>query len=284
MYTFEKTIECLPAPLQKNLYKVTNGNFDSLEELRLYVGKPAVILFEGRLIKLEYVMKNEAMQSTMNAFVRYSYHTFEDSIAKGFITLDGGHRIGICGQVVEKNGQITMLRNISSINIRHARQIFGCSDLLINKIFQNGVLQNTLLVSPPGCGKTTMMRDLVRNLSAMKYKVAICDERSELAAMRDCKSSYNLGDYVDVIDGTGKNQAISMFIRAMSPNVVVTDEIGGKDDFEALKLCCRSGVSLLSSMHGKNFDDIGKYTQLFSRVIVLTRNPSPGTVKEIICI
>lgn len=283
MNTFKKTIECLPTPLQNNLYKITNGNLDSLEELRLYVGKPAVILYEGRLIKLEYVMKNDVMQSTMNAFVRYSYHSFEDSIARGFITLDGGHRIGICGQVVEKNGQITMMRNISSINIRHARQLFGCSDLMMNKILQNGILQNTLLAGPPGCGKTTMMRDLIRNISAMKYKVAVCDERSELAAMKDCKSSYALGDYVDVIDGCRKNQAVSMFIRSMSPDVVVTDEIGAKEDFEALKLCCRSGVRLLSSIHGSSLEDIGEYAQLFSRIIVLTRNPSPGTVKEIVC-
>jgi len=187
-------------------------------------------------------------------------------------------------------GKITLLKDISSLNIRYAKEIIGCSDTLMHYIIgDKGVVNNVLIASPPGCGKTTLLRDIGRNLSLKGYKVSICDERSEIAGMHDGKSSYHFGPMVDILDGCPKADGMFMMIRAMSPQVIITDEIGKPEDLAAIKSCINCGVSLITSIHGNDMEDLERSTlsgviseKVFQKIIFLTDIPKVGSVKEVI--
>lgn len=281
MDNFSDVIDFFPQEFREEIKNIANTS--AIEEIRLYSEKHPVLLLGGQLIKLDsYIHRNE-FEGILNRFIEYSYHTYEKTIASGFITLKGGHRVGLCGEVVEKDGKINMLRNISSMNIRHAREIKGIGATIVDNIVKNDEIKNTLIVSPPGCGKTTLLRDIVRLLCGKGIKVSICDERSEIAAMNKTVSSFDVGDFADVISGCAKNKALEMIIRSMSPDVVITDEISYERDLGALKHACNCGVALISTIHGKTMDDVRSFTSLFKVFVFLSSTPSAGTIKEVIC-
>lgn len=287
MNHFEQVFSCFPVPIQKQINTLDPYTRQNLEEIRIYKNKEVQVFAAGRRIQLTGRIGGSDINNILNNLMKFSYYAYEEDIAKGFITIDGGHRVGICGKAVVEKGKVTLLREISSLNIRHAKEIIGCSDTLMQHVLDTEI-NNILIVSPPGCGKTTLLRDIARNLSLKSYKVAICDERSEIAGMHGGVSSYHFGPMVDILDGCPKAEGMMMLVRSMSPDVIITDEIGRPEDLNAIKTCINCGVRLITSIHGNDMEDIERSAihpaikaGVFSKIIFLTDRPKVGTVKEV---
>lgn len=268
---------------------------NNLEEIRIKAENDIRVLSKNQEIvvalKKNALVTREDLDTILNNLLNYSYYAYEEELAKGYITIEGGHRVGVCGRAVLDKGKVCLIKEISSLNIRRSREIIGVADRVIPHILDknNGLLANTLIVSPPKCGKTTLLRDLVRVLSYKGYKIGLCDERSEIAGSYLGKPSYDLGPRTDVLDGCPKAEGMTMLIRAMSPDVVVTDEIGRTEDIAAIETAICAGVSILTTIHGKNYDDviasnIGPLVAkgVFSRLVFLTNDPRTGTIDEVL--
>lgn len=288
MNTFGEILNRLPPHISQELSILPDAVVSQLEEIRLRCGQSVKVHYGGREKKLTRITTKEDLQKTLNNLIKFSYYAYEDDLAKGFVTISGGHRVGICGKAVIRNGQPALIKEISSMNIRFAKEIKGCANSLIPLLIEEGNPLSTLIVSPPGCGKTTLLRDMARVLSSRHIKVAICDERSEIAGMYDSKSSFDLGPGTDVLDGCDKIYGIPMLIRSMSPQVIITDEIGKTGDAQAIQQCQNAGVKLITSIHGSCEEevlasDIGEMVRknAFKNIIYLSSDKGPGTVKEI---
>lgn len=290
MDTFREILIRLPLSIRQELEVLPNSVVSEIEEIRLRCGQN-VRLQSGSLERIiSHIVTADDLVKTLNSLIKYSYYAYEEDLAKGFITIEGGHRVGICGKAVVKNGQTSLIKEISSMNIRFAKEIKGCSDKIAGYLVDgDGKPLSTLIVSPPGCGKTTMLRDIARSLSNRKIKVAICDERSEIAGMYNSQPSFDLGPRTDVLDGAAKAQGIQMLIRAMSPHVIITDEIGKTEDLEAAGQCLSSGVALITSIHGSSQESLKKSEiaplikgGFFKNIIFLSNSKGPGTVAEVV--
>ncbi|MBQ9973282.1 MAG: stage III sporulation protein AA [Firmicutes bacterium] len=219
--------------------------------------------------------------------MNYSYYAYEEELRNGYITLFGGHRAGICGHAVVDNGKISTISNFSSINIRQAREYIGISSEFVNKYYKDN-LCDVLIVSPPGCGKTTFLRDMVRTLSFMEFNVGVCDERSEIAGMFQGKPSFEIGPNTDVLDSCPKAEGMKMLLRSMGPDIIVTDEIGKSEDIEAIITALTSGTRIIATAHGDSIErlkhgplkEVIDY-KLFNIILFLDRNPYPCTIKSI---
>ena len=177
--------------------------------------------------------------------------------ANGYITIKGGHRIGLTGNVILSKGQVINISHIYSLNFRIAREILNCSNIAIPYILNGFRVYNTLIVSPPGRGKTTILRDLIRKLSdEIKLNVGVVDERGEIAAMYKGTPQNSIGDRTDILDNIPKAIGMRMLIRSMNPKVIVADEIGTHEDIEAIKYAVCSGVSGIFTAHANNLEDI----------------------------
>lgn len=288
MDTFREILNRLPPNIGWELSMLPASIISEIEEIRLRCGQNIKIQWGKNEKNLTRIVTKEDLQKTLNSLIRFSYYAYEDDLANGFVTIAGGHRVGICGKAVVKNHQPTLIKEISSMNIRFAKEIKGCANALVPILIKDEKPVNTLIVSPPGCGKTTLLRDITRALSIRGIKVAICDERSEIAGMYDSRSSFDLGPRTDILDGCDKANGIPMLIRSMSPHVVVTDEIGKKGDIDAIEQCQSAGVKLITSIHGSCEKDILSSSigsmvkrKLFENIIYLSSQDGPGTVKEI---
>ena len=192
------------------------------------------------------------IKSALELITNFSLYAYENEIKSGYITISGGHRVGICGEAAVSNGEITHLKSVQSLNYRFAREITGCSDSIMHKVYDNGYIKNTLVVSPPMCGKTTLLRDIARNLSLLGKRVSIVDERGEIAAISNGLSPFDLGLGCDVLSGAAKADGMLYMLRSMSPDVIITDEIGTADDFAAIREIKKRGVSIITSLHGRD--------------------------------
>lgn len=186
----------------------------------------------------------------MELVSRSSVYAFENEIRNGYITLSGGHRVGISGDAVTENGKISHIRTVQSLNYRFAREVIGAADSVMDRIFDGREIKNTLIVSPPMCGKTTMLRDVARQLSEKGKKVSIVDERGEIAAFSFGISPFRLGANCDVLSGVNKADGMLVMLRSMSPDVIITDEIGDERDFEAIREIKKRGVKVITTLHG----------------------------------
>jgi len=288
MKNFREILERLPENIGSELAILPDSVIKELEEIRFRCGQRVCILYSGEEKFLTRVVTKEDLVKILNNLIKYSYYAYEEDLAKGFVTIEGGHRVGICGKAVTKNGQPSLIKEISSMNIRFAKEVKGCANFLIPHILNNNRPSNTLIISPPGCGKTTLLRDIARVLSLRQIKVAICDERSEIAGMYNSVPSFDLGPRTDVIDGCDKVFGIPMLIRSMSPDVIITDEIGKKEDMSSIEQCINAGVSLISSIHGSCREDLINShlnplisKNFFKTIIYLSKDRGPGTIKEI---
>lgn len=234
---------------------------DKLCEVRLRSGMPmALVLLDGTF----YITKNgeitedykkgitvtsQDIKRGMELITRSSVYAFSEDIKNGFITLSKGHRVGISGDAVVEDGKISHIRSVQSLNYRYAREVIGAADGVMNRILDGNHIKNTLIVSPPMCGKTTMLRDVARQLSLLGRKVSIVDERGEIAALFRGIPSFSLGANCDVLSNVNKAEGMLLMLRAMSPDVIITDEIGGEEDFDAIAEIKKRGVSIITSLH-----------------------------------
>ena len=227
-----------------------------VSEIRIRSKRPAVCVeFSGRTTICSEPFSAREIAEIFAEICRYSVYSFENDIARGFITLDGGHRVGICGTCVYKNGKIETIREISSLNIRIAHEITGCSDELFSCVFADKP-RSLLLGGAVMSGKTTILRDLARRLSE-RFRVVIIDERGEISASVKGVPSFDVGLNTDVLCGCEKSDGIIMALRTLSPEIIICDEIA--NDENALEQCAFCGTKIIASAHA------GSLSELFSR-------------------
>ena len=288
----ENILRKLPSVIEERIRQLPGSIIECFEEIRLKTFEDTVVISEGREISLHdgKLVTPDLIDETLNRLLDYSYYAYEEELSKGYITIEGGHRVGLCGTVTMKDGKVHLIKYVSSLNIRRSRQIIGVSGKIINSVCdeKRRIIRNTLIISPPKCGKTTILRDLARNLSGRGYRVGICDERSEIAGCYNGKSSFDLGSRTDILDGCPKSEGILMLIRSMSPDVIITDEIGRKEDVGAIDSALCAGVKTITTIHGSSYEDVENSAvgellkrHVFETLIFLSAEPSMGTVKRI---
>lgn len=273
---------------------------DRVREISLRTGRPVAICAD----RLYFADKNRltlspagcmpissaAMERTLERICHGSVYAMRDSLVRGFISLDGGHRAGVCGKTVIQKGEITHITDISSISIRIAHQIKGAADGVMSSI-TSPRLQNTLIISPPACGKTTLLRDIARQLANERYmyRVGIVDERGEIAASHRGTPQMDVGVLSDVYHLCPKAEGMSMLLRSMSPQVVITDEIGTREDSDAMLSLVNAGIKIICSAHAYGKEDLMQRSEtapllsrgVFERIIVLSSRCGVGTVERI---
>ena len=288
MNTFREILTRLPSSVCQELEILPDSDLRELEEIRLRCGQRIMLRYAGREKSLVRIVGKDDLQKILNNLIKYSYYAYEEDLAKGFVTIEGGHRVGICGKAVVKSGQPSLIKEVSSMNIRFTKEIKGCANSLLPVIIKDNKPENILIVSPPGCGKTTLLRDMARCMSMRRIQVAICDERSEIAGMYNSSPSFDLGPRTDVLDGCDKVHGIPILIRSMAPDVIITDEIGKAGDVNAVEQCMNAGISLITSIHGSCRKDVENSNissllekKFFASIIYLSSDTGPGTIKEI---
>lgn len=220
----------------------------------------------------------------------YSVHAYASRIREGFIPLDGGHRVGVCGSAVTKNGQVLGVKNISSLDYRVARAFSGCAELGARYITDGKRIRNTVIASRPGCGKTTFIRDLSRLLSADGLRVCVVDSRSEIAAVKNGVPGFDVGALTAVFDGYSKAVGMETAVRAFCPDVVVCDEIGSREDLASLRFLMSRGVPFVVTVHCRGAADLMKNAvlrelaeqKLAETVVFLDDKPVPTHIKEVL--
>jgi len=219
-------------------------------EIRMRAGNPVTLTLPEGPRPLPLRLTGAQLAQILRALCEYSVHSYTEDIARGYVTLPGGHRAGVCGTAVTEHGAVTAVRDISSVNLRVAREIPGAAGELFARLFQNGDLPGVLISGPPGSGKTTLLRDLARRLSDYLFRrVAVIDERGELAGAREGTPCCNLGPNTDVLTGYPKGEGILLAIRSLSPEIVLCDELGGESDAAALEAGFHTGVRFVATIH-----------------------------------
>lgn len=269
---------------------------EQIYEVRIKIGKPILVYSKHGESIINYITTKEDVKSMIQKISNYSLYAYEEDIRQGFITIKGGHRIGIAGECVMERGEVKTIRNISSINIRICREIIGCSDKVMKYIVSGSRVYNTIIISPPKCGKTTILRDISRNISngmaqigISGRKVVVIDERSEIGACHFGIPQSDLGIRTDVLDNCLKREGLIMAIRSLSPEVLICDEIGTKGDIEALMMAFNSGVNIITTIHGFTIEDLYKRkvfcdlldNEIIERAIILSNKHGVGTIENV---
>ena len=276
MGVYEDVAAYLPPALRKAALEAAPHLVAAAEEFRLRCGRFLTIVSEGResILPARVTVRNGDISAVLDRATDASIHSHMDKLKQGFITLSGGHRIGVCGTTVMRDGEPALLRDISSLSLRIARAQKGVSDELARTMLTEG-LHNTLIISPPGLGKTTFLRDMIRNLAGGMgaFRVSVADERGELAGMRDGYPAFDIGEFSDVMDSCPKSYGMLMLLRSMSPQVLCADEIATEEDMRAARAAVSGGVRLICTVHGSGPGDIwgtaDGLTKLFARVVTI---------------
>lgn len=229
-----------------------------LTEIRLHAGRCSHLVYaNGTQIETDPV-DAAAIEKLALSLMRHSYHTHEDELRQGYFTTFDGCRVGVSGSYAVCEGEVLALREIGSVCIRVAREVHGCAEALVERITKADRLQSAIVLSPPGMGKTTLLRDAARLLSERGFFVGVADERHELAACVGGVPTLDVGTRSDVCDGCPKAEAMQRLIRSMAPDVIITDEIGGSEDVQAVREASRRGVALLVSAHASSIADFAR--------------------------
>ncbi len=281
-------------------------NFELLQEIRLRVNGPLMLIYNNKEYfvstdrkvttekKNAYIVSQNEVRETMEYISNYSLYAFEDEIRQGFITIQGGHRVGIAGKTIMEAERIKNIKHISFINIRLSHQVKGCGDKVMPYIIDNNSIYHTLIISPPRCGKTTLLRDVIRQLSngvstMPGLNIGVVDERSEIGACYMGIPQNELGIRTDILDCCPKVEGMMMLIRSMSPSIIAVDEVGSREDIEAIEYVMNCGCKLIATVHGSSIDDIknkpilGKMVRekIFERYIILNNRGRVGNLEEI---
>ena len=304
---YRQLLPYLPFGLRGLLAALPPAELAGLEEIRLLPLRPLLLRLNGaeaflardgglcRDPEQAYVLTEDDMKKVVLLLSDSSVYAFEEELRRGYITLPGGHRAGLAGRAVLEKGAIRTLKQISSVNLRLARCVQGVAAPLLPRLLDGeGRLYSTLLVAPPGAGKTTMLRDLARLLSeglgVAPHRVGLADERSELAALRNGVPQLEVGLRTDVVDSCPKAEAMQLLLRSLGPQVLVTDELGRGEDAAAVAEAARGGVAVLASAHAGDAAEARQRPLLrdlleqgfFRRLVVLSRRLGPGTVEEVV--
>ena len=289
--------------LSKSIRKLIiqeNPEFEALQEIRLRIGQPLIMVSHNTEYVLpldetqKHIVTKQEIRETMDYISNYSLYAFENEMKQGFITIEGGHRVGLTGKENIENNRIRNMQYISSINIRIAHEVLGCADKVLPYITVNKQMCHTLVISPPRCGKTTLLRDLVRQISNGNQYVKGCtvgvvDERSELGGCYMGVAQNQMGMRTDILDCCPKAEGMIMLVRSMSPQVIAVDEIGSTDDIHAIEYAMHCGCKLLATVHGASMDEVKNkpilnqliLSKRFERYIVLDNQNRVGEIREI---
>ena len=302
MFIKDKLINYFGKNIKVLLNNIDYKYFEDIEEIRIRLDKSIIfksfkkecyIYKDGSIshIFLEekiYKPTIEDIAQTIETMGEYSIYALEQELKNGFITLKGGFRVGVAGKVIIENDKIKTIKNISSINIRIAREIKGCSNNIL-KYINIPKIKSTMIISPPNCGKTTLLRDIIRNISDNGENVSIVDERSEISGTYMGKAQLDIGKRTDVLDRCSKAEGMIMLLRSMSPSVIAVDEIGSDKDIEAIEKIANSGIKIISTIHSYNIEDIKKKSnmknilenKIFERYVVLNRKNGACNIDKI---
>jgi len=290
----EEVFNVLPSLIKEKLM-IHFTDFNHVEELRLRIGRPVEVISDNHSIFLPYILTEEDGEQILGKLSQFSIYTIEEELKKGYITIKGGHRVGLAGRVVTENGNVKMIRDISSYNFRIAKEKVGIASPFIKYVYEDR-WKNTMLIGPPQAGKTTLLRDFARVVSQgdrgkgiKPQKVGVVDERSEIAGSVKGVPQYTFGERIDVLDACPKAEGMMMLVRSMSPHVILVDEIGKKEDVDAILEAIFAGVQLIVTVHGYSLSEIKKRPSLqplfqhggFDCFIEIANNPHPGTVTDI---
>ena len=254
-----------------NILEENEISFSKLQEVRLRIGKPLIVIADNIEFILHKTMEKEDLMEILEYVSNYSLHAFENELKQGFITIEGGHRVGVTGQVLIENGEVKNIKHISSMNIRISHEILNCADVILPYITRNKQICNTLIISPPRCGKTTLLRDLVRQVSdgnrlVKGCTVGVVDERSELGGCYLGVPQNQLGIRTDVLDNCPKSKGMLMLIRSMSPQVIAVDELGSLEDIHALEYAMHCGCRMVATVHAASMEEL-RAKPLFEQMV-----------------
>ena len=303
--TEQDITKLFPAQIRKALGQALFDR-NKIYEIRLRVNAPLIVIYQGKeyFLTLEgeltreeakaYHVQTEDLKEMLEYISGYSLYAFEEEIRQGFLTIVGGHRVGIAGKTILDGNKIKSLKYISYINLRLSHQIKGCASPILPYIIKNDHICHTLIISPPRCGKTTLLRDLIRQVSnGTSYlrgiTVGVVDERSEIAGSFQGIPQNDLGIRTDILDCCPKAEGMMMLIRSMSPEVIAVDELGDYEDIHAIESVIHCGCKLFATVHGSSVEDIKKKPlmqrlvreKIFERYIVLHKEERAGRVRAI---
>lgn len=292
----EEIFKFIPINIRKRVESFFNE--DQIYEMRIRTERPIILEAESKNYVIDYVVSKNEIEEIFEKICENSVYTYKNEICEGFLTVKGGHRIGITGNCVVENGKIINIKDVSSLNIRIAQEKIGCGNFILKYIldYKENSIFNTLIASPPGCGKTTILRDTIRQLSNgipeinfHGLTVGVVDERNEISAMNKGIPQNDIGIRTDVIENSCKAKGMKILIRSMAPKIIACDEIGSKEDSEAIEYAICSGLKGIFTAHGDSLEMLKQNNEIneiikkniIQRIIFLD-SKKIGNIREVI--